>query len=120
MGGNYEKRQVSIVEGCQLVRKFDLSFDFYRGSCGVFNFDEERGNEVFLCFDSNESQTCYRYNGGTVFDKVGNDSQFGHNQAGNNLGQYNHGLIVVGGSDGPEVEVLNKENGILKWTKLQK
>ena len=68
-----------------------------------------------------------RYNGGTVFDKLDTDSEYGHYRAGNNLGQYNHGLIVVGGrstssssSGHSEVEVLYKENGSLKWKKMQK
>ena len=67
-----------------------------------------------------------RYNGGIVFDKLDTDSKYAHYAAGNNLGQYNHGLIVVGGYAGSsfshhsEVEGLNKEDGNLKWKKLQK
>ena len=59
-------------------------------------------------------------------DKLDTYSQYVHYAAGNNLGQYNQGLLVVGGYDGSayshhsEVEVLNKENGNLKWKKLQK
>ena len=77
-------------------------------------------SSVILILDYSFLLYILRYNGGTAFDKVGNDSQFGHREAGNNLGQYNHGLIVVGGLSTSEVELLNKENGILKWTKLQK
>ena len=88
-------------------------------------------SSVILILLVNTTTTIYfhilRYNGGTVFDKLGTGPQYGHYQAGNNLGQYNHGLVVVGGlssvsssSAHSEVEILDKEKGSLKWKEMQK
>ena len=42
---------MSIVEDCKLKRQSDLPFNWRDGSCGVFNFNQGRGEEVLLCFD---------------------------------------------------------------------
>ena len=47
--------KVSKVIGCELKRIGDLSYEFYRGACGTFNFPEER---IMLCFSSAHKSKC--------------------------------------------------------------
>merc|ERR1719285_447850 len=56
-GGNIEKRQVSLVEQCQLKRVSTLSFDLSSGACTNIN-----NEEVVLCFGDNmsNSKKCWK------------------------------------------------------------
>ena len=54
-GGNFEKRQISIVDGCQLTRIGTLSFDLDGGACTNVN-----NEELFLCFDNRNGNKCYK------------------------------------------------------------
>ena len=46
-------------------------------------------------------------------------SEYGHTDAGKNLGQYHSNPFVVGGSWNNKVEVLESENGNLEWKSKQ-
>ena len=48
--------QASKIEGCELVRQFDLPFDFHRGFCETFLQPVE---QVLFCFDENSQQACH-------------------------------------------------------------
>ena len=54
-GGEANRRQISILNDCQLERIGSLSFDHYYGGCG--NVDDE---EIYLCFniDSADNKKC--------------------------------------------------------------
>ena len=55
-GGNREKRQVSLVERCQLKRVSTLSFDLSYGACTNIN-----NEEVVLCFgDNSNDKKCWK------------------------------------------------------------
>ena len=54
-GGATEKRQVSLVDGCQLTRVSTLSFDLYSGACTNVN-----NKELFLCFDYSDGKKCWK------------------------------------------------------------
>ena len=53
-GGWNEKRQISRVSGCNLVRIGNLGFDFCSGGCTIFK------SQILLCFDwqSSEGRVC--------------------------------------------------------------
>jgi len=78
-GGHYEKRQISMINGCKLERTGDLNFDFYYGSCGAFSMPEE---VVLLCFPATSSDRtkCWSYNG-LYSVKLGFVSNIGHYRA---------------------------------------
>ena len=48
-----DKRQISMISGCQLQRIGSLAFDHNFGACTGVN-DET----IYLCFDYNQSQKC--------------------------------------------------------------
>ena len=54
-GGTSEKRQVSLVEQCQLTRVSTLSFDLRYGACTNIN-----NEEVVLCFDYSDNKKCWK------------------------------------------------------------
>ena len=54
-GGETQKRQISMLDDCQVKRVGDLAFDFYLGGCGYFQ------SKIHLCFGS-ESDKCYTLN----------------------------------------------------------
>ena len=54
-GGATEKRQVSLVEGCQLTRVGTLWFNLERGACTNVN-----NEEIFLCFDYDNDKKCWK------------------------------------------------------------
>ena len=49
-------RQISKVEGCELVRKDDLLFDFRNGGCNAFDAPKP---QVLLCFDYDHPKECF-------------------------------------------------------------
>ena len=49
--------QVSKIVGCELKRIGDLNYEFYEGTCGTYNFPEER---ILLCFPSEKRAECER------------------------------------------------------------
>ena len=61
-GGYNYKRQVSVVDQCQLTKKGDLPFDMTYGACA-----QRDNQEVFICFenyfDSSTNRNCHRSNG---------------------------------------------------------
>ena len=54
-GGSSQKRQISELIGCKLVRVADLSFDLYGGACTVDNMDS-----MMLCFHNSATQDCWK------------------------------------------------------------
>ena len=67
-GDRATRRQISIVNKCQLKKIGELSFDHYKGGCA------QRNNEkVFLCFSSFafSAKDCYESNGPlATFEKL--------------------------------------------------
>ena len=59
----YDIVQVSILRNCNLSRQMDLPFQFFDGSCGIYDFQQGRGDEVFLCFANirDQNRKCNRY-----------------------------------------------------------
>ena len=54
-GGMSERRQVSLVDGCQLTRNATLPFDLSEGACTNVN-----NEEIFLCFDVLNVKKCWK------------------------------------------------------------
>ena len=54
-GGAQKKSQISMVDKCKLTRVGTLSFELYNGACTNVN-----DKEVFLCFDVNNPNKCYK------------------------------------------------------------
>ena len=54
-GGFNEQRQISLVEGCQLIRVGTLSFNLDRGACTNVN-----NEKLFLCFDVSNDKKCWK------------------------------------------------------------
>ena len=66
-GGLNEKRQISRVSGCDLVRIGNLDFDFVSGACTIFK------SQILLCFDwqSSKGRVCRVASGPTIsFSKI--------------------------------------------------
>ena len=61
-GGKDYKRQISAVDGCQLKKKGELTFDMTNGACA-----QRENNEVFICFENSSDlstyKNCHRSNG---------------------------------------------------------
>ena len=61
-GGSRYKRQISVVDQCQLTKKGELPFDMYFGACA-----QRDNQEVFICFekvgDLSTYKNCHRSNG---------------------------------------------------------
>ena len=60
--GGLKKRQILVVDGCELTPKAELQFDVFFGACA------QRDNaEVFICFenslDSTTHKNCHRATG---------------------------------------------------------
>ena len=58
--------QLSKIEGCKLVRKGTLSFDFYKGSCNTFL---EPVPQILLCFHNMDPKVCRTWVNGQVLVK---------------------------------------------------
>ena len=53
-GGFPNGRQISVVDGCQLVKKGNLSFLMNGGACAT------RENEIFICFENWDDKSTWR------------------------------------------------------------
>ena len=58
-GGGKEKRQISTVEGCSLMRVGNLPYDFDYGTCNTFTLRETINEEVLMCFDTKDQRGCH-------------------------------------------------------------
>ena len=58
-GGGKEKRQISTVEGCSLMRIGNLPYDFDYGTCNTFTLRETIDEEVLMCFDTKDNRGCH-------------------------------------------------------------
>ena len=58
-GGGKEKRQISTVEGCSLMRIGNLPYDFDYGTCNTFTLRESINEEVLMCFDNKDQSGCH-------------------------------------------------------------
>ena len=50
--------QISKIVGCELKRIGNLSYEFYEGACGTYNYPEER---ILLCFSNEKKKGCERW-----------------------------------------------------------
>ena len=94
-GGYFEKRQLSVINGCGLVREGDLPFDFFQGACGTYSINQEE--QAMLCFNRKE-RDCYLFNGADSefgrFEKIENSSNWSHQYT--RLANYKGSPIVFG------------------------
>ena len=51
------QRSIKKIENCGLKKIGELPFDFRFGTCGTFNFPDER---IFLCFGDVTRKKCQR------------------------------------------------------------
>ena len=51
------------MNGCNLERKSDLSFDFKAGTCATFTFNSFTADVVLMCFPDNirDGRSCWTY-----------------------------------------------------------
>ena len=73
---------MSKIQGCEVVRKRELSADFVSGACGTYQWPNEE--RILLCFAQQRTQTCERLFKLRMERKpsflVGMDSSFIHTQ----------------------------------------
>ena len=48
--------KASKIVGCEMIRQFDLPFDFDRGSCNTFQIPDEK---VLMCFSDDSRKSCH-------------------------------------------------------------
>ena len=102
-GGNYHRRQISVVDKCQLTRIGNLTFDMYLGACA-----QRDGEEVFICFgtytDPAETRKCRRAIGQLQsFTDIPNSA-------------HNHGLSRIAVTSGKSLlKQYYKEGKVFSW-----
>ena len=84
-GGETEKNQISVLNGCKLERIGDLQFEHYYGACSNVN------DQVYLCFNVGSSSDLKKCR--VASSPTGNYSEIAESNV-------NHGKGNVGSSDG--------------------
>ena len=51
------QRSIKKIVNCGLKEMGELPFDFHYGTCGTYNFPDER---IFLCFGDDAGKKCQR------------------------------------------------------------
>jgi len=111
LGGYREKRQVSHVEDCQLIRDGSLPFDFQHGACGVYSDTKNDVELVLMCFhDKRSNQDCWTFDADPeLAEKVPAISQYDHHQIA--LANYIGYPIAVGSMTHAKAEIFDFTTG---------
>ena len=96
------------MQGCEFIRRGELSSDFVSGACGTYQWPGEE--RVLLCFAAMRTQTCESW-----------DGQFFHSHANTRYPHHRTSLdtitgnpLAVGDTAGNKAEVYDIGRGV--WT----
>merc|ERR1712136_493569 len=111
-----QRRQLSKIVGCKLIRQADMSFNFRAGSCNTFMHPKPR---ILLCFGDQSEKQCHTFDG-RVFHNAGN-SMYEHggtmgmpNYKGKALTVGCHDVDTESKSCGTKTELMDMSS--LKWS----
>ena len=112
IGGSDRQRQISELVDCHgLAPVGTLSFDFYSGACGTYNFNHV--DTVLLCFQQSGGKHCHTISSATEWEIVqigfSNDAH-----KGTSLGSYNDRPVAIAGETSKKVESFSND----RWEPL--
>ena len=99
-------KQIAEVKSCSLEKVGVLSFEFYYGACGTYDFSTE---EVLLCFPS-DGRSCWKFTESYVTEDA--SSTFKHVYS--TLGTYDDKPVGIAGYFTNEVEMYSNN----EWSML--
>merc|ERR1712176_432648 len=91
LGGQFKKKQMSMIEDCSLKDIGELSFEYFAGGCNTFTFG------IMLCFAKDADSTCHSFNGATTKEETPSNVPHRHVRS---LGNYKNSPFVTGHDTG--------------------
>ncbi len=99
------------MQGCEFIRKGELSADFVSGACGTYTWTggQER---ILLCFAAMRTQTCESWDGQFFHEHP--NTRYAHHRT--SLDKITGNPLAVGDTAGNKAEVFDISRDV--WTEV--